>query len=65
MFYDTISYLQDDKEKMTPTSYRLLAARFIQRPQTQFKEPVDNSDKPFYPKLKDKPNALIPLSRKY
>ena len=42
--------------------YRLLAARNIQRPQLKFKDKIDNSSRPFVPKLKEKFNALKSLS---
>lgn len=33
------------------------------RPQLNFKKPIDNSsDKPFEPKITEKPNALKPLA---
>jgi len=44
-------------------SARLFTAKNIVRPQTQFKEPVDNSaHNPFVPRLKEKPNSLKPLA---
>ncbi|XP_017057499.1 exosome component 10 [Drosophila ficusphila] len=44
-------------------SARLFTAKNIVRPQTQFKEPVDNSaQNPFTPTLKEKPNSLKPLA---
>ncbi|XP_013416312.1 exosome component 10-like [Lingula anatina] len=44
------------------TSYRLLAARFVQRPQLKFQDKVDNSpNTSFVPKIKHKPNALRSL----
>ncbi|XP_074655817.1 exosome complex component 10-like [Tubulanus polymorphus] len=53
-------------KKKTPTSknsnFRLLTARFVQRPQTKFKEKVDNRNVPFVPRLKTKPNALKSLT---
>ncbi|XP_015116855.1 exosome component 10 [Diachasma alloeum] len=41
---------------------RLLAAKNIHRPQLSFKDKIDNSAKPWEPRIKDKPNALKPLS---
>ncbi|KAK2581222.1 hypothetical protein KPH14_008020 [Odynerus spinipes] len=41
---------------------RLLTARNIQRPQITFKDKIDNSLKPWEPKIKDKPNSLKPLA---
>ncbi|XP_020813302.1 LOW QUALITY PROTEIN: exosome component 10 [Drosophila serrata] len=44
-------------------SARLFTVKNIVRPQTQFKEPVDNSaQNPFCPRLKEKPNSLKPLA---
>ena len=33
----------------------------IQKPQKLFKDKIDNSKLPFLPKIRQKPNALIPL----
>lgn len=41
---------------------RLLTARNIQRPQLTFKDKIDNSLKPWEPRIKDKPNSLKPLA---
>ncbi|XP_005175610.2 exosome component 10 [Musca domestica] len=42
---------------------RLITAKNIARPQVKFQIPVDNSpDKPFMPRLKEKPNSLKPLT---
>uniref|UniRef100_A0A1A9ULZ2 Exosome complex component 10 homolog n=1 Tax=Glossina austeni TaxID=7395 RepID=A0A1A9ULZ2_GLOAU len=44
-------------------SARLITAKNIPRPQVKFQIPVDNkADKPFMPRLKDKPNSLKPLA---
>lgn len=43
-------------------SVRLLGAKNVQRPQLTFKDKVDNSSKPWMPRIKEKPNALKPLS---
>ncbi|CAG5103539.1 Similar to Exosc10: Exosome component 10 (Mus musculus), partial [Cotesia congregata] len=40
---------------------RLLAAKNVQRPQLSFKDKIDNSSKPWEPRIKDKPNSLKPL----
>ncbi|KAF7387989.1 hypothetical protein HZH66_010756 [Vespula vulgaris] len=50
-----------DKSK-TAQAVRLLTARNIQRPQLTFKDKIDNSLKPWQPKIKDKPNSLKPLA---
>ncbi|XP_047361979.1 exosome component 10 [Vespa velutina] len=46
----------------TAQAVRLLTARNIQRPQLTFKDKIDNSLKPWEPKIKDKPNSLKPLA---
>ncbi|KAL9899558.1 exosome component Rrp6 isoform 1-T1 [Glossina fuscipes fuscipes] len=44
-------------------SARLITAKNIPRPQVKFQIPVDNkADKPFMPRIKDKPNSLKPLA---
>lgn len=43
------------------TSFRFLMAKNIQRPQLKFKDKIDNSNTPFIPIIKRKPNALRPL----
>ncbi|CAB4056949.1 RRP6 [Lepeophtheirus salmonis] len=40
----------------------LITAKNIARPQLQFQSQIDNSNSPFIPKLKDKPNGIKPLS---
>lgn len=52
-------------ESATPngaSSIRLLAARNVQRPQLSFKDTIDNSEGPWQPRIKDKPNSLKPLA---
>ncbi|KZC08697.1 Exosome component 10 [Dufourea novaeangliae] len=41
---------------------RLLAGKNVQRPQLMFKDKIDNSSKPWCPRIKDKPNSLKPLA---
>lgn len=41
---------------------RLLSAKNIQRPQMRFKEKIDNSNSPFVPIIKWKPNSIKPLA---
>jgi len=54
--------------QLTPASsrrspgYRLLTARHVTRPQSQFYDKIDNSNRPFVPKIVTKPNALRPLA---
>ncbi len=45
-----------------PTSYRLLTAKNILRPQLKFKEKISNKAGPFIPKLKEKPHSSKPLA---
>ena len=40
----------------------LLSAKMVERSQLRFKDKIDNSNKPFVPIIKDKPNSLKPLS---
>jgi len=42
-------------------NFRFLMAKNIQRPQLRFKDKIDNSNTPFIPVIKRKPNALRPL----
>ncbi|XP_052082605.1 exosome component 10-like [Mytilus californianus] len=43
------------------SSYRLLTARNIQRPQMRFKDKIDNVNRPFVPCIRYKPNAMKTL----
>lgn len=57
----------DEKDQEVGTENRpvkkaLHRLRVTEKPQIHFKTPIDNSFKPFVPKLKDKPNSLKPLS---
>ncbi|XP_034943723.1 uncharacterized protein Rrp6 [Chelonus insularis] len=40
---------------------RLLGGKNIHRPQLSFKDKIDNSTKPWVPRIKEKPNAIKPL----
>lgn len=52
-----------NNESSPTMAARLITAKNIARPQVKFQIPVDNSaDKPFMPRLKDKPNSLKPLA---
>eukprot|EP00750_Incisomonas_marina_P028406 INCI6706.1.p1 GENE.INCI6706.1~~INCI6706.1.p1 ORF type:complete len:1042 (-),score=174.53 INCI6706.1:1639-4764(-) len=44
-----------------PASSALSTRSRRQRPQDKFKTPPDNSNEPFVPRLKNKPNAVVPL----
>lgn len=46
----------------TISSIRLLAARNVERPQLSFKDKIDNSSKPWEPRIRDKPNSIKPLA---
>lgn len=46
----------------TPQRYALLAAKNVSRPQLAFKDKIDNSNSPFVPVLKEKPNSIKPLA---
>ncbi|CAD5115625.1 DgyrCDS4582 [Dimorphilus gyrociliatus] len=48
-------------DNSSPTTAKLLTARNITRPQLQFREKVDNGNRPFVPLIKFKPNAKISL----
>ncbi|XP_025996569.1 exosome component 10 [Solenopsis invicta] len=41
---------------------RLLGGKNVQRPQLMFKDKIDNSSKPWMPRIKEKPNSLKPLA---
>lgn len=47
----------DSSEKI-----RLLGGKNIQRPQLMFKDKIDNSSKPWMPRIKEKPNWKEPLT---
>ena len=42
--------------------YNLLSAKTIHRPQSHFKDKIDNRSLPFVPIIKDKPNSIRPLA---
>lgn len=45
-----------------PQNVRLLGGKNVQRPQLMFKDKIDNSSKPWQPRIKEKPNSLKPLA---
>lgn len=54
---------QKKKEKMINfRKFNLLSAHSIVRPQLKFKDKIDNSNTPFVPKIKEKPNSIKPLA---
>lgn len=52
----------NDRCMTAPQTAKLITAKNIVRPQINFTVPVDNSNNPFMPRLKDKPNSLKPLA---
>ncbi|KAJ8666846.1 hypothetical protein QAD02_008508 [Eretmocerus hayati] len=58
----TLKNKQASTDSNASQAIRLLAAKNIQRPQLTFKDKIDNSPKPWQPKIKDKPNSLKPLA---
>eukprot|EP01103_Thecamoeba_quadrilineata_P014932 TRINITY_DN4571_c0_g1_i1.p1 TRINITY_DN4571_c0_g1~~TRINITY_DN4571_c0_g1_i1.p1 ORF type:complete len:850 (-),score=160.48 TRINITY_DN4571_c0_g1_i1:118-2667(-) len=60
------------KSKMISTTaksgdreYNLFYSSTLHRPQLKFSDPPDNSNQSFVPKLKHKPNALVPIEDYY
>jgi exosome complex exonuclease RRP6 len=51
------------KTDLRKLDIKLIHAQNIVRPQLRFADKIDNSAVPFLPKLKDKPNALVPLDK--
>ncbi|XP_075147723.1 exosome component Rrp6 [Haematobia irritans] len=52
-----------NNESSPTLAARLITAKNIARPQVKFQIPVDNTaDKPFMPRIKEKPNSLKPLA---
>lgn len=60
--YQLSTSLSLEKSSSSPTTAKLITAKNIMRPQVNFSVPVDNSNNPFSPRLKDKPNSLKPLA---
>ena len=50
-----------DLDREMATSYRFIHTKSIERPQLKFRDHVDNSNAPFIPLIRRKPNALKPL----
>lgn len=50
------------EESSNSDKVRLLGGKNVQRPQLMFKDKIDNSSKPWVPRIKDKPNSLKPLA---
>lgn len=60
-FFVCVINLQKDIPGKKDTNFRFLMAKHIQRPQLKFKDKIDNSNTPFIPIIKRKPNSLRPL----
>lgn len=59
----TSSNIDDNvPSRFQPQSVRLLTAKNIERPQAKFRDKIDNSNMPWDPRIKEKPNALKPLA---
>ena len=41
--------------------FGIIHSRNVPRPQVRFQDQIDNSNSPFIPRLKEKPNAKVPL----
>lgn len=61
IFFLSFFNIQKDTRGKKDTSFRFLMAKNIQRPQLRFKDKIDNSNTPFIPIIRRKPNALRPL----
>ncbi|XP_071632679.1 exosome complex component 10 homolog [Temnothorax longispinosus] len=51
-----------DQVSASSEKVRLLGGKNVQRPQLMFKDKIDNSPKPWMPRIKEKPNSLKPLA---
>ncbi|CAK8683667.1 unnamed protein product [Clavelina lepadiformis] len=56
------SWNKRDKQGRNKT-FKLLHAQNILRPQLKFKNKIDNTNTPFVPIIRSKPNAIVPLSK--
>ena len=52
---------QQDSGAGGVASYNFMTSRNVPRPQVRFRDQVDNSNSPFVPQLRCKPNARQPL----
>ncbi|XP_012535453.1 exosome component 10 isoform X2 [Monomorium pharaonis] len=53
---------QVSEKDQSSEKVRLLGGKNVQRPQLMFKDKIDNSSKPWIPRIKEKPNSLKPLA---
>ena len=62
----SVLFLCQNSGSPSLSQYKLLTARNIQRPQVKFRDKIDNENRPFVPRITEKPNALKSLEgRKY
>ncbi|XP_061184893.1 exosome complex component 10-like [Saccostrea echinata] len=57
----TASWNKRSSASPSISEYKLLTARNIQRPQLKFRDKIDNENRPFVPRITEKPNALQSL----
>lgn len=57
----TASWNKKSSGSPSISEYKLLTARNIQRPQVKFRDKIDNENRPFVPRITEKPNALKSL----
>ncbi|XP_022335537.2 exosome complex component 10-like [Crassostrea virginica] len=57
----TASWNKKNSGSPSLSQYKLLTARNIQRPQVKFRDKIDNENRPFVPRITEKPNALKSL----
>ncbi|KAK5646684.1 hypothetical protein RI129_005148 [Pyrocoelia pectoralis] len=60
--FSVSSSIDHVKESNSLNSIRLLTAKNIVRPQTYFKDKIDNSNNPWIPRITEKPNSIKPLA---
>lgn len=53
--------LPQDSVRKQVGKFKFIHSRNVPRPQAKFRDQVDNSNNPFVPRLKEKPNARVPL----
>lgn len=50
------------KAKRVGKDFNLISVKMVERSQLKFKDKIDNSNHPFVPIIKDKPNSIKPLA---
>lgn len=58
---ETFSSLLQDSVRKQVGVFKFIHSRSVTRPQVLFRDPVDNSNNPFIPRLRQKANARVPL----